>query len=79
MSDKDKNQSGWYQTDDGQSFHVHGQDMPDETIAAISKLADHIGRMLDMVCPQCGAQWRKGLDYKDKRWFCECGWEKSDE
>lgn len=66
MSENDKHQSGWYESNEGHAFHAHGQDMSQETLAALKKLADiayaHLDSLPDDeseeddedVCRNCG-------------------------
>lgn len=71
MSDNDKYQSGWYESEEGHAFHAHGKDMSPETLAALKKLADAAYKHLESlpddapgdddedeeedVCRNCGA------------------------
>jgi hypothetical protein len=47
VSENDKHQSGWYESDEGHAFHAHGKDMSPETLAALKKLADAAYKHLD--------------------------------
>lgn len=41
------NQSGWYRNQDGDVFHIHGQDMSDETIEALGAMAAAARKMVE--------------------------------
>lgn len=73
MSDNDKYQSGWYESNEGHAFHAHGKDMSEETIAALKKLADaaykHLESLPDRapkpptLCEQCGGEFNPLTSY----------------
>lgn len=41
------NQSGWYQNEEGDTFHVSGQDMDDNTIEMLGKMAAAARKMVE--------------------------------
>ena len=75
---KGRNESGFYQSPNGNNFHVHGHGMADETIAALGALADAAARMserVEMVRIPAREQ-HNGFDAEEVklRWVCPvCG------